>query len=158
MTENRLSFLQDTFVELEIQFSDDFSNAVIVNPNYKENIIVYDEGYEYIVCFSFQHCHFEDTEDVVEWIHEIIAGSTLAIEFFCKEKRCFGGEIDAEELQDLSYDKLQQLWGFTGFTKLLDTADSFKVRGWDSKSNFDFTFIYRADKTIEISKAFVGML
>ena len=158
MTENKLIFLKDTFIGFELQFSDDFSNAVIFNPNYNENITVYADGYEFIVCFSFQHCHLEDEEDVVEWIREIITGNKFAIEFFNKEQRCFGSEINAEELQDLSYEKLEQFTGYYGLTKLLDVADSFKIRGWDSKNNFDFTFFRKTNETIAISKTFVGIL
>ncbi len=158
MTENKLLFLKDSFPEFELQFSDDFSEAVILNPNYNENITVYDEGFEFIVCFSFQHRHLEDEEDVVEWIGEIIAGNIFAIEFFNNEQRRFGSEINAEELQDLSYEKLEQFTGYYGLTKLFDMADSFKVRGWDSKNNFDFTFFCETNGSIAINKNFVGIL
>lgn len=158
MTENRLIFLKETFSGFDLQFSDDFSNAVIINPNWNENITVYDDEYEFTVCFSFQHRHFEDEDDVVEWIREIIDSNKLAIEFFNKEQRCFGSEIRAAELQDLSYEYLEQFTGYYGLTKLLDEADSFKVRGWDSKNNFDFTFLCGANGTITISKTFVGIL
>lgn len=158
MNENRLSFLKESFSGFELQFSDDFSHAVIINRNWHENITVYDEEYEFIVCFSFQHRHFKDEEDVVEWIREIIDSKKLAIEFFKKEQRCFGSEIDTAELQDLSYEKLEQFTGHYGFTKLLDMTDSFKVRGWDSKNNFDFTFLCEGNGTITINKTFVGTL
>lgn len=158
MTENRLIFLRDTFSGFELQFSDDFSNAVILNPNYNENITVYDEGHEFIVCFSFQHCHLEDEEDVVEWIYEIIAGNKFAIEFFNNGHGGFGGEIDEKELQDLTYEKLEQFTGYYGLTKLLDVADLFKVRGWDNKNNFDFTFTREANGNIAINKTYVGIL
>ena len=69
----------------------------------------------------------------------IISGNTLAIEFFNNEKRGFGGEIDAEELQDLSYEKPEHFTGYYGLTKLFDVADSFKIRGWDSNYNFSYT-------------------
>lgn len=157
MTENRLIFLKDTFSGFGLQFSDDFSKAVIFNPNYNENIIVYDEGFEFTVCFSFQHRHLEEEEAVVEWIREIIAGNKFAIEFFHNEQRCFGSEMDAEELQALSYEKLEQFTGYYGLTKLLGVADSFKVRGWDSNNNFDCTFFRETNGTIAISRNFVGI-
>lgn len=119
---------------------------------------MYDDEYEFIVCFSFQHRHFEDEEDVVEWICEIIKGNKLAIEFFHKEQRCFGSEIEKTELQDLSYEKLEQFTGYYGLTKLSDLADSFKVRGWDCENNFDFTFICEVNGNITLSKKFVGTL
>ncbi len=158
MTENKLIFLKESFPEFELQFSDNYSNAMIINPNWNENITVYDDEYEFVVCFSFQHRHFEDEEDVVEWIREIIGNNKLAIEFFNKEQRRFGSEIETAELQDLSYEKLEQLTGYYGSTKLLDVADSFKVRGWSYKYNFDFTFLRDANRTITINKTFVGIL
>ena len=129
-----------------------------MNPNYDENITVYDDEYEFIVCFSFQHRHFEDEDDLVDWIRNIISGNTLAIEFFNNEKRGFGGEIAAEELQDLSYEKLEHFTGYYGLTKLFDVADSFKIRGWDSNYNFDYTMTCEADGSIAITQAFVGIL
>ena len=112
----------------------------------------------FIVCFSFQHRHFEDDDDLVDWIRNIISGNTLAIEFFNNEKRGFGGEIAAEELQDLSYEKLEHFTGYYGLTKLFDVADSFKIRGWDSNYNFDYTMTCEADGSIAITQAFVGIL
>ncbi len=158
MSENRLVFLKNAFPELKLQFADDFSNAVIVNPNYDENITVYDDEYEYIVCFSFQHCHFDDEDDIIEWIHSIIFNNTLAIEFFKNEQRCFGGEIDAKELQYLTYEKLERFTGYYGTAKLLDVADSFKIRGWDNKNNLDCTIIREENGNITINKTFVDVV
>ncbi|MBR5515589.1 MAG: hypothetical protein IKU52_05250, partial [Clostridia bacterium] len=154
----RLVFLKDAFSEFELQFTNDFSSAMVVNPNYNENITVYDDGFEFTVCFSFQHCHFEDENDIIEWIRKITSGSTFAIEFFKNEQRRFGGEINAEELQDLSYKKLEQFTGYYGLTKLLDVADSFKIRGWDSRNNFDCTLICEPSGNISINHTFVGVL
>ena len=158
MSNNRLVFLKDAFYEFELQFADDYSNAIIVNPNYDENITVYDDEFEFTVCFSFQHRHFEDEDDIIEWIHRIISGNTFAIEFFNHEQRGFGSEIDAEELEDLTYEKLEQFTGYFGLTKLLDVADSFKIRGWDSKNNFDYIITCEANGMIAINKTFIGIL
>ena len=158
MVDNRLIFLKEAFSDFKLEFSDDFQNVVIFNPNYNENIIVYDDEFEFTVCFSFQHCHLEDEADVVDWIRRIIYGNTFAIEFFNNERRCFGGEIDAEELQDLSYEKLEKSTGYYGLTKLVDVANSFKIRGWDSKNNFDCTITCEANGSIAINKTFIGIL
>ena len=93
MNKNRLTFLKEAFPGFKLQFAEDYSNAVIVNPNYDENITVHDD--EFIVCFSFQHRHFEEENDLIDWIRKIISGNTFAIEFFNNEQRGFGGEIDA---------------------------------------------------------------
>ena len=145
MKENRLMFLQGSFPNFELCFSNDFYKADIVNPNWDENITVYDEEYEFIVCFSYQHCHFENEEDVVAWIREIIACNKFAIEFFNKEKRYCGTEIDWKELKDLSYEMLETITGYYGVAKLWSLADTFKVRGWDQRYNFDAMIVHQAD-------------
>lgn len=158
MTKNRLNFLEDAFSGFELQFADDYSNAMIVNPNYDENITVYVDEYEFTVRFSFQHRHFEDEHGIIDWIREIISGNIFLIEFFRNEQRSFGDEIGAEELQELAYEKLEQFTGYYGLTKLRDVADSFKIRGWDSKNNFDCTITCETNGSIAINKTFVGIL
>lgn len=157
MNKNILTFLKEAFPRFKLQFAEDYSNAVIVNPNYDENITVHDDEYEFIVCFSFQHRHFEEENDLIDWIRKIISGNTFAIEFFNNEQRGFGGEIDAEKLHDLSYEKLEHFTGYYSLTKLFDVADSFKIRGWDSKNNFDYTMACEANGNIAITQAFVGI-
>ena len=73
-------------------------------------------------------------------------------------QRRFGGEIDAEELQGLTYEKLEQFTGYYGLTKLLDVADSFKIRSWDGKNNFDYTMICEENGNVVINQIFVGIL
>lgn len=158
MSKDRLVFLQDAFLGVEFKFTDDFSSAVIMNPNYDENITVYDEEFEYIVCFSFQHRHFEDKADVVSWIQKIISGKTLAIEFFNHEQRVFGGEIDADALKELSYHKLERFTGHYSIKELLRLADSFKIRGWDSKNNLDCTITCDASGNVVIGQTFLGIV
>lgn len=158
MSENRFIFLKEAFTEFELQFADDFSRAEIVNPGYGENIVVYDDKFEFTVCFSFQHRHFENEDDIIDWIHKIISGNIFAIEFFNHKQRCFGSEIDAEELQGLTYEKLEQFSEHYGLRKLIDVVDSFKIRSWDSKNNFDCAIVREENGTVAISKTFVGTL
>ena len=158
MSENRLIFLKDAFPELELKFTDDFSGAEIVNPNYDENIVVRDDEVEFTVFFSFLHCHFEDEEDVIEWIRQIIFGITLAIEFFHHEQAVFGGEIDVEVFKSLTYEKLERSQGYYGIIELSDVADSFKIRGWDRKNNFDYTINCDANGNVRINPTFIGTI
>ena len=95
---------------------------------------------------------------MIAWIRKIISGNIFAIEFFNNEQRRFGGEVNSTELQGLTYEKLEQFTGYYGLTKLLDVADSFKIRGWDSKNNFDYTMIREGNGNVVIDKAFVGIL
>lgn len=154
MADNKLLFLVGAFSEYDVQFSEDFTKAVLFNSIYDENITVYyygdDDFTPFCVCFSFQHCHLTDEEDVVKWANEIIAGNKLAIEFFNNGHRCFGSEIEAKELIDLSYEKLERFSGYYGLTKLLSIADSFKVRGWNNRHNFDAAFVREEDGCISI--------
>ena len=156
MIENNLAFLKDAFPEHQIQFSDDFTDATIFNPFYEENITVsYDEALSFdpfCACFSFQHRHLIDENDVINWINDIISGNRFAIEFFKNEQRCFGGDIEAAELKDLSYAKLEQSTGYYGFTKLLDVADSFKIRGWERRNNWNAVFVQEPDGTVAIQQ------
>ena len=159
MAENKLSFLKNAFSDYVVEFTDSFTHAVIVNPFCGDNIAVYyyedDEHTPYCVCFSYQHCHLCDKENVVEWINEIIQGRLLAIEFFNGEQRCFGGDIEAEKLIDLSYETLEQHFGYFGSTKLLQIADSFKVRGWNSLQSFNAVFVYEGNGNIGIKQTYI---
>ena len=152
MKENRLAFLKSAFPKHQIKFSEDCSNATIVNPNYDESITVYDEGHEYIACFSFQHRHLDDAESVVAWSRDIMTGQLFAIEFFREGRRCFGSEIEAGELEELTYEKLEQFTGQFGLTKLFFVADTCKVRGWDSQQNFDASFVRESNGCGTIKK------
>lgn len=155
MKTNRLLFLKDAFTGFELKFADDYSSAAIVNPNYNENITVYDEEYEFIACFSFQHRHFEDEDEIIEWIRKIISGNKFAIEFFCKGQQRFGSEIESEKLPNLSYEQLKQFTGYYGLSELLSIADTFKVRGWNNQHNFDATLVRDDNGHVLIKKVAV---
>lgn len=156
MAENKFEFLKKAFPNDTVQISEDGLHAVILNPNYRENVNVYyykeDDYTPFVACFSFQHCHLTDEEDVIDWINEIITGKKLAIEFFQDGKDCFGGDMDAGELEHISYEELEQHTGYFGLSKLLCIVDSFKVRGWNIKSNFDAVFVLEKDGAIAIEK------
>ncbi len=149
MAENKLEFIKSTFSEYDVQFFENFTKSILFNPICDENITIYyyedDDFTPFCVCFSFQHCHLMDEEDVIEWISHIITGDKFAIEFFKNGEQCFGTEIKAKELLGLSYEKLEQITGYYGLTKLLSIVDAFKVRGWNSQHNFDAIFV-RDDK------------
>lgn len=156
MAENKLAFLKDAFPGHQVQFAEDFAYAVIRNPFYDENMKVYyyaeDDFTPFCVCFSFQHGHLTDEENVVEWIDEYITGKTFAIEFFQDGRRCFGGDITADEMKDLTYANIEKCFAYVGSTKLFRIADAFKVRGWDPKKNMDAMFVRQADGSVAIEK------
>ena len=149
-----LAFLKGPFSKYNIIISEDGYHATICNPFSHENIRVEyfpaDDFTPYIVYFSFQHCHLLDEENVIEWVSEIIDGKRCAIEFFANHANLFGGDIEASSLENLSYTSLEQYTGYYGIHKLYQFADSFKVRGWDSKHNFDGKFVKNDDGTISL--------
>ena len=102
--------------------------------------------------FSFQHRHIDDEIGVVEYVTDIIDENVFAIEFFKNGERCFGGDVTAEELKDLSYEELEQTTGYYGSTKLKDCVNTFKVRGWSGNDNFDATFVVSENGNVEIKK------
>lgn len=145
MQEKRFDFLVKEFSNYEIIISGEDDLAEIINPFSKENIKVYYESEDdyspYIVCFAFQHVHLCDEELVIDHINDIIGGNLFSIEFFRDGKRCFGGDITADRIKELSYKELERYTGYYGGTKLIECADMFKVRGWNSNTNFDATFV-----------------
>ena len=137
-----------------MEFSKDGDLVEIINPFGCENIRVEyipdDDFTPYIVYFAFQHCHMCDVEDIVEYIRDLIEGNRFSIEFFKNGARYFGGDIAAEDLKDLSYEILEQYSGYYGLHKLKDLVDSFKLRGWNPKDNFDAVFIISDNGSVEI--------
>ena len=141
----KLNFLKNHFSNYEIKFSVDGEFAEMVNPVGSDNIKVQyipdDEFTPYIVAFAFQHCHMSDEEAVLEYINRIIEGNVFSIEFFNDGNCCFGGDISLQQLEGLSYEKLEKYTGYYGGTKLKELADMVKVRGWHSENNFDAIFV-----------------
>ena len=155
MSKNNYAFLINHFSFCEIVYLESKDSVEIVNPFGKDNIIVdydADNPTPFTVMFSFQHRHIEDEKGVVEYIINIINENIFSIEFFKNGERCFGGDITAQELKDLSYEKLEQKTGYYGSTKLIDCADMFKVRGWSGKNSFDAMFVVSESGKIEIKK------
>ena len=155
VSKNNYAFLINHFSSYEIIYLESEDSVEIVNPFCKDNIIVdYDVNNPtpFTVRFSFQHRHIKDEKGVIEYITDIINENIFPIEFFKNGERRFGGDVTAQELKDLSYEKLEQKTGYYGSTKLIDCADAFKVRGWSGKNNFDATLVIGESGKIEIKK------
>ena len=155
MSKNNYTFLTNHFSSYEIIYLESKDSVEIVNPFGKDNIIVdYDpaDPTPFMVMFSFQHRHIEDENGVIEYINDIVNEKVFSIEFFKDGERHFGGDITAQELEDLSYENLEQRTGYYGSTKLIDCADMFKVRGWSGKNSFDAMFVVSESGKIEIKK------
>ncbi|MBR2965362.1 MAG: hypothetical protein IKC34_02295 [Clostridia bacterium] len=155
MSKNNYTFLTNHFSSCEIVYREYNDSVEIVNPFGKDNIFVDFDAFDptpFTIMFSFQHRHINDEKGVVEYISTIMNESVFAIEFFKGGERRFGGDITAQELEDLSYEKLEQKTGYYGSTKLIDCADMFKVRGWSGKNSFDAMFVVGESGKVDIKK------
>ena len=136
--------IAEQFSEYDVQFSNTGESFDIINPFGKDSIRVCMENdvhEPYMVCFSFQHRHLATADEVIAYVSDIIGGNVFAIEFFKDGRKRFGGDLDAQEVRELSYDMLARFLGCFGASELIDVADSFKVRGWAQDGDFDAKFI-----------------
>lgn len=144
MIRNELLSIAEHFSAYDVRFSDEEDGFDIVNPFGKDPIRVYvedDPHWPYTVGFSFQHRHLATVDEVVAYASDIMNGNVFAIEFFKDGYRRFGGDLDAQEVRELSYDRLVQFLGCFGASRLIDVVDSCKVRGWARDADFDATFV-----------------
>ena len=72
--------------------------------------ILYDE---YIVCFSTQHVHLAEPDDVAAYVRAVLEDEVLPIEFYLNGQRRFGGEIGKADLARLSTEFLSEQFGIT---------------------------------------------
>ncbi len=155
MMRNELLTVAEYFSANDVRFSDEGDSLDILNPFGKDPIRVYVEDIPhtpYTVCFSFQHRHLATVDEVVTYAGDIMSGNVFAIEFFKDGYKRFGGDLDAQEVRELSYDRLAQFLGCFGASRLIDVVDSCKVRGWARDADFDATFVEdeQGDVTVQI--------
>ena len=144
MIRNELLSIAGHFSAYDVRFSDEGDGFDVLNPFGKEPIRVYvedDPHWPYTVGFSFQHRHLATVDEVVAYASDIMNGNVFAIEFFKDGYRRFGGDLDAQEVRELSYDRLAQVLGCFGASRLIDVVDSCKIRGWAGDTDFDVTFV-----------------
>lgn len=153
--EINLSFLSEYTSSFTVDISDDLNSAVIYNPFGGDNIYVEyfsDDEYDpFMVRFSYQHVHLPDESSAKEWIDRVTSGELFAIEFFKDGRDCFGGEIEKEDIDSLSYDILEQYLNRCGLSLQNISADSFKIRGWNPKSAVDFV-LHKDNGIISVEK------
>ena len=144
MIRNELLSIAEHFSAYDVRFSDEEDGFDIVNPFGKDPIRVYvenDPREPYTVGFSFQHRHLATVDEVVAYASDIMNGNVFAIEFFKDGCRRFGGDLNAQEVRELSYDRLAHFLGCFGASRLIDVVDSCKIRGWAGDTDFDVTFV-----------------
>ena len=115
---------------------------VIINSDNGNKLHVYeDEGFsqdmtiryvDYIVEFSTQHRHFDadDEDDILEYILVILNDKVLPFEFYMDGKRRFGGEIKANDLDNLSVSFLARQYGYTSDYLL---SFDYEIHSWSGK-------------------------
>ena len=110
----RFDFIGKAFPNLKTELSQDGEAITIFNPYSNNNIIVDYEFYtsadgsdsfeQYTTRFSYQHRHFSNEKDVLQWIKGVIDGTILAIELFEGEKNRCGGEISFSNIEQQNND------------------------------------------------------
>lgn len=152
MQRKELLEIAEQFSAYDVRFSDKREGFDIVNPFGKDPIHVECEGEllsaPYIVWCSVYHVHLETEDQVIKFVSDIIEGRTLIISLFKDDHLCMSADLDSQELRDLSYTMLSKHFGFDGRLtpygtrgKLIDRADSFKIRGWAQDADFEAKFI-----------------
>lgn len=114
----------------------------IVNKNNGNKLTVFMEEYltqdmkdcfyEYIVQFSTQHRHFEEDEEavVIGYILSIFDDRILPLEFYSGDNPRFGGEINIDDLDDLSVSYLSNEYGYNGdYLRQFD----YEIHSWSGK-------------------------
>ena len=143
------------FSAYDVRFSEKGDRFEIINPHGKEPIIVCMEDAPhtppFMVCFSFQHRHSDTADEAIAYVNDIICGNVFAIEFFKDGRNIVGGDLDVQELCELSHDIPARFLG-CGQIKLFDVADSFKVRGWGEGADFDGRFNKDEQGNVSIQK------
>lgn len=123
----------------------------IMKKGFREPIKVYYEldMQEYIVTFATQHLHIDEDDDLIDVISEFANASIAAIEFYENGKRSFGGQIETNLLENLSYDTLRTHFGYPN----LDIRQmTFRVYAWDKKYCFEGSFVQTASDAVKIMK------
>ena len=140
----RFDFIIKAFPNLTIEMSRDGETITILNPYSNSNIIVdyeffvstdgLDSFEQYTTQFSYQHRHFENEKDIIQWIENVIKDSLLAIEFFKGDENRFGGEISYSSVSQLTHDIFVEKNGYyNGFSQ----CDNFKIRSWSGENDYD---------------------
>ena len=107
-------FDRDAAERLALQYGASFSTKdcelVFTNRENGKTIELLDESYyggkpeesyeRYTVYFTTQHRHYEDFEDALDYVEQLMRDEILAIENYQGNEPRFGGDAERSELQD----------------------------------------------------------
>lgn len=126
-------------------------NISIIKNGFSKPIKVYYESAigAYTVTFATQHLHIERDDDLINAVSEFANGSIAAIEFYENGKNKFGGQIETNLLDNLTYDTFLTYFGYL----IYDISRmTFRVYAWDKKYCFEGSFVKSAENTYQIIK------
>ncbi len=136
----KLDFIRKAFPKIKTEISQDGETITIFNPYLNENIVVDYEFYtrtdgsdsfeQYTARFSYQHRHFSNEKDVLEWIQGVIDGNILAIELFEGVKNRCGGEISFSGIEQLNNDVCE-------YISNSPKSDNFKIRSYNGENDYN---------------------
>lgn len=151
------SFIKELFPQygVDIQMEKGVETVYIRNRQFEDPIVIHyfsDGYYAYLLQFATQHCDVSSKEELIQYALAFANAEKAAIEFFENGKNRFGGEIEVSLLDQITYDKLRNLFGYPH----LDLTNlTFKVRAWDTRYSFDGYFENGGSNSINIIKKYV---
>ena len=147
-----LSFLKELFPQyaVELYAKNNSEWAEIKNPEFEDVIKIYytPEDFDvYCLVFATQHAHIPEKELLTEYATAFANAETAAIEFYENGNNVFGGDIETNLLDDLTYNSLRNYFGYLS----IDIRNlTFRVRAWDKKYCFDGKFVKDESGAVQI--------
>ncbi len=108
----QISAAERIAAEYDAAFERKIEEIVFKNRKNEKTITILDEGctysdeeglhtYDrYTVYFTTQHRHYEEFEDALDYVGQLMRDEILAIEYYRGDERRFGGDIERSELYD----------------------------------------------------------
>ena len=142
--------------ETRVETIDDIDYFVIVNPFWDGNILISNEDLDGITFFfSFQHAHFDYSDDIneninylIEYINGFLDRKQVVVEFFQESTAIGGGSRYLGDMDMSSGESL--LKSFAGdnimfYESVYNNAKGFacrcSIRGWNDADSKDIDFI-----------------
>ena len=152
-------FMKDLFsqYETDLRIENGIETIHIRNTQFDDEIVIHyypDDYYTYLFQFATQHRDTSSKEDLIKCALSFANGEKAAIEFFEDGNRRFGGEMEVSLLDHLTYDELQNHFGYPH----LDLTNlTFRVRAWNARYCFDGYFEKSQYGTINIARKYARL-
>ncbi len=138
---NDWDFLYDIQKSYDLDLNIKEDAALLTDKKTKAKIEIFKEGYytdkqltdviyEYIVIFSTQHRHFDELNEVDEYVRRILTDDVLPIEFYKGGKNSFGSELSKAEFENLSERFLAEEFGYT---EEYISEFEYEIHSWSGK-------------------------